>query len=113
MTMDTNCISIAVDYCTIGRVVEERVQCLVRLTEHVDALSTEIKTTVPKSIGKSGRAARSYERQYLQLVEGVSDVCDASSSEEIPPDTWCEMHLNAGSWVNWRHLQRLAGEVAK
>ncbi|MBO9446462.1 hypothetical protein [Ruegeria sp. R14_0] len=113
MTMDTNCIGIAVDYCTIGRVVEERLQCLVSLSEHVDAVSAEIKTTVPQSIGTSGSAARRYERQRLQLVEGVFDVCDASPSEEIPPDTWCEMYLSAGNWVNWRHLQRLADEVTK
>ena len=108
MTMDTNCISIAVDYCTIGRIVEERVQCIVELSKHVDALSTKIQNTVPNSIGESGRAARSYERRYFQLVEGVFDVCDASPSEEIPPDTWCEMYLSAGDWVQWRHLQRLA-----
>lgn len=113
MIMDTNCVSTAVDYCTTGRMASERVQCLVTLSEHVGELSTEIESKLPKSIGEVGRAARSYERMYIQLTEKVFDVCDASPSEEIPPKTWCDMYLNAGRWVQWRQLQRLVDEVAQ
>ncbi len=113
MTMDTNCVSTAVEYCTIGRVEEVRVQCLVELSEHVGGIWKEMESNLPESIGGTGWVARNYERKYLRLVQGEFDVCDASPREEIPSDTWCKMYLNAGRWVEWRHLQRLADEVAK
>ncbi len=111
MIMDTNCADLAAQYCVIGRLKDRRIQCLADLSEHMVSLSAAIKDSVPPTIEGSTWQQRSYERMYLQLAEDVFEVCDASPTEEIPPDAWCDLYLNAGDWVKWRSLQRLTLEV--
>ncbi|WP_171178316.1 hypothetical protein [Ruegeria sp. HKCCD8929] len=111
MVMDINCADLAVQYCVAGRTKDKQLQCLTDFGDHVVSVSLAIKDRIPQRIEGSTWTARNYERKYRQLVEDVFDVCDASPIDEIPIETWCDIYLKTGDWVQWRYLQRLALEV--
>ncbi len=111
MVMDVNCSEMAMQYCMTGRPKAEWPKCLADLSEHMVSQSTSIRASIPQSIKGTTWQARSYARRYQRLVEDVSDFCDSSPIDEIPPDAWCDFYLKTDDWVQWRSLQRLALET--
>ncbi|WP_170400340.1 hypothetical protein [Ruegeria arenilitoris] len=102
MTLDSDCVTQALDYC-IGDISTDLEEwCQMVLIDHLRHTSGEILSSLPSQVSLRGFEQKSYERAVSRASRSTSKICD-----DTVPELECQLLDTTLRWLDLRYAQRL------